>query len=233
MEESFSAALDELKSMVTDTGFLSRPFVAVFPVSGAAVSTVGDLLGSETLSASDDTAARLDELQFDLNEGPCWDALRTLRPVLVPDVAAHPAWPAFSAAVLAEDVASIFAFPLEYGGLRIGAVDLYSHSPMKLDYQQTRQAGALAGEVSRQVLRRALENIGVDSDAQPAAFSRRVIHQATGMVLAQLDLSPDDAHLVLQGHAFAAGRTVIEVAEDVVARRLDFSRQSTGIEASE
>ena len=55
----------------------SEPFVAFLPVTGAAVSTLGDVLGSETLSASDAHAARLDEVQFDLGEGPCWDALRS------------------------------------------------------------------------------------------------------------------------------------------------------------
>ena len=49
----------------------------VFPVTGSAVSTVGGFLGSETVAASDEYAARLDELQFDLGEGPCWDAVRS------------------------------------------------------------------------------------------------------------------------------------------------------------
>lgn len=30
------------------------------------------------------TAARIDEVQFDLGEGPCWNAVATGRPVLLP-----------------------------------------------------------------------------------------------------------------------------------------------------
>jgi hypothetical protein len=37
--------------------------------------------------------------------------------------------------------------------------------------------------------------------------SRREIHQATGMVLAQLNIAVDDAALLLRAHAFASGRT--------------------------
>ena len=57
-------------------------------------------LVSETLSASDKQAARLDELQFDLGEGPCWDALRLVEPVLEPDLR-NPvrSWPAFTDAI--------------------------------------------------------------------------------------------------------------------------------------
>ncbi|MCU1414843.1 MAG: transcriptional regulator, partial [Microbacteriaceae bacterium] len=46
---------------------------------------------------------------------------------------------------------------------------------------------------------------------------------ATGMVIAQLDISADDALLLLRAHAFSSGRSVREVSADVVSRRLVFS----------
>jgi hypothetical protein len=233
MGEIFSAAMNDLRSSTTPPQRLSDPFVSVFPVSGAAVSTLGEFLGSRTISASNRTAARLDELQFDLSEGPCWDAMRTARPVLVPDAAAPSTWPAFSRAMVAEDVGAIFAFPLRVGLLQIGAVDLYSHLPLRLDAQQAREAGEMAGEVGRRVLLHALDGIGLDEEMPADGFSRRLIHQATGMVLAQLDLNADDARLVIQGHAFAADRPMMEIARDIIEGRLDFTRQSIGIEASE
>ncbi|WP_375372628.1 ANTAR domain-containing protein [Clavibacter capsici] len=49
------------------------------------------------------------------------------------------------------------------------------------------------------------------------------MHQATGMVIAQMGLSAADALLVLRGHAFATNRSVRDVANDVVERRLDFT----------
>jgi len=48
----------------------------------------------------------------------------------------------------------------------------------------------------------------------------RTIHQATGMVVAQLGVSAREAYVRLQGHAFANGTLLGEVAEEVVARRL-------------
>ncbi len=43
------------------------------------------------------------------------------------------------------------------------------------------------------------------------------------MILVQAGVTIDDASLLLRAHAFAAGRTVLEVATDVVDRLIDFS----------
>jgi hypothetical protein len=206
-------------------------FVQVFPVTGAAVSTVGGFLGSETVAASDEYAARLDELQFDLGEGPCWDAVRSGAAVLHPDVLATgpSAWPAFAAAISVAEVSSLFAFPLIVGPLRFGAIDLYSRAPVALDDDQTEQAGMMAEVVGRLILRRALTSIG-EPDGAGNGYSRRLVHQATGMVLAQIGLSAEDARLVIQGHAFAADRSMMDVAQDVIDGRLRFRREGTRIE---
>ena len=65
--------------------------------------------------------------------------------------------------------------------------------------------------------------VGEADTATRKAFSRREIHQATGMILAQLELSATDALLLLRGYAFSNGRSVRSVAHDVVARKIDFS----------
>jgi AmiR/NasT family two-component response regulator len=56
------------------------------------------------------------------------------------------------------------------------------------------------------------------------AARRTVVYQATGLVLAQLGLSPEAALATLRGRAYAAGRPLGEVSADVVARRLRFDR---------
>lgn len=214
---------------------MAAPFLRVLPVSGAAVSTVGEVLGSETLSASDDEALHVDELQFDLGEGPCWDAMRTARSVLQSDIRSAEAearWPSFTKAVSSRDVASIFAFPLAVGPLRFGAVDLYSRQPLTLDSRQTRQASTLASVVGRHVLRHALADLEQLDIERMSPHSRRRVHQATGMVLAQLGISPEDARLVLEGHAFAAGSSMMEVADQVLSGQLSFTQDSGAIEVA-
>lgn len=229
----YATAMAELEAAGDAPERLYEPFLDLLPVSGASVATIGDFLGSETLAASDEQAARLDEVQFDLGEGPCWDAMRTATPVSDPDVRGRRSspWPAFTAAIREEDIGAIFAFPLALGPLRFGAIDLYSVEPHKLNSTQTRQATAMAEVVGRHVLRKALTAVGSDAP-QGGMFSRRVIHQATGMVLAQLGLAPDDALLVIQGHAFASNLPMMAIAQSIVDDELNFSLQATGIEAS-
>jgi hypothetical protein len=52
-------------------------------------------------------------------------------------------------------------------------------------------------------------------------------------VLAQLDISAEDARLLIQGHAFARNSSMREIAEEILERRLDFTNQSDGFESSD
>ncbi len=207
---------------------LCGPLVAAIGMTGAAVSTLGDPLGSETVCASDERAARLDEIQLDLGEGPCWEAMTTRRPVLEPDVQGSGAttWPLARHAMHATGLGAVFAFPLVVAGLSLGAVDLYSRVPRDISDREVTDATALTRIVARQVLRRALlasEGPQEEDGAWAGRYSRREVHQATGMVVAQTGLPAADALLVLRGHAFATGRPLRDVAEDVLGRVLDFT----------
>ncbi|MEB0306296.1 GAF and ANTAR domain-containing protein [Cryobacterium sp. 10I1] len=239
MPDLFAVAADALNALTGQEARLYEPLLAALPVDGASVSTFGDILAAEKISASDAQSFRLDELQFDLGEGPCWDALQTAAPVLEPDIRKRPnrTWPAFSEAILADDLGAVFAFPLILGPLRIGAIDLYTNRPYRLSSQSVQQISSLATVVSRLVLSRAirLSHTEIENETDSATrqkFSRREIHQATGMVLAQLRIPAADALLVMQGHAFAAGRSMAEIAAEIIDRRLSFAVIESQIEGS-
>ena len=203
---------------------LADPFLTLLPVEGVAVSVLRGPIGQWTVSASDDTAGWLDELQFSLGEGPCWDAMDADAPVSAPDLRSgvDARWPAFIDAVNTETrVAALHAFPLVLGSLEIGAVDVYSTAPGELSESQIADGSALATIATWQVLRTMLDRERLED--VPIAASRREVHQATGMVLVQLGVTAKDAELIIRAHAFATGRTVVQVAAEVVARQLDFS----------
>jgi hypothetical protein len=211
---------------------LAVPFLTVLPVTGAAISVLSASIGQGTIAATDATAVRLDELQFDLGEGPCWEALATRAPVIEPNIrqTGESAWPFFSEALLGDSatdaVGAMYAFPLAIGALDIGAIDLWSVTSGDLSERHVADASALATLASWQVLRRVLGE-GTEADAPgrpaPSFVSRREIHQATGMLIAQLEISAEDAALLLRAHAFSTDRPVAEIAADVVARRIDFT----------
>ena len=231
MDDAFERAL---RSAEIPDDELSRPFALALQMGGVSISTFGELCPSETVSATDEVATRIDEIQLDLSEGPCWTALATDAPVLETDLVQRPnaAWPAFNDAVRSEPVGAVFAFPVAFGPFPLGAIDVYVPEPATIEDDTVRQAMTLASAVSRRVLRRALRSIADEDEAllDRSPSSRRVVHQATGVVLAQLDISPEDAYLLLQGHAFARRTTMRRVAEEILDGTVRFEKRGDLIE---
>jgi ANTAR domain len=228
--QRFASAAAALSSALDRNSSLCAPFLGVLPIDGAGISTLGAPFGSGTVCASDPMVAHLDEVQMDLGEGPCWQAQVTRRPVLSSDIrdASTDDWPVFAEAIRDWEVGALYAFPLIIGPLSIGAIDLYSVRTGQLNDEQVADATDLAAIAARQVLRRALsarESHARDVESEnDTAYSRRVVDQATGMVLAQLGVPATEALLILRGHAFAHGRSVREIAAEIVDRKLDLAQ---------
>lgn len=205
---------------------LCHPFLAGVAVSGASVAVFDGAGLQSTVCSSDSVSARLDELQFELGEGPEWSVLQTGIPVLVSDVRSDPCgdWPVFAASAQALAVRAVFTFPLFMGAVTVGVVNLYRRSPGGLTPEQIATATSLASSVADVAARHATEDArndaSVESVLSPAL--RREVHQATGMILVQLDVSATVAYSRLRAFAFSAGRSVQDVAHDVVARQLNF-----------
>ncbi|WP_267420650.1 MULTISPECIES: GAF and ANTAR domain-containing protein [unclassified Curtobacterium] len=233
MDDAVKRAFRAIRSFDVPDDELGESFRQAMPLGSVSVSSFGVLGTNETISASDDTALRVDEIQLDLTEGPCWAALSRRNPVLEGDIVQHPnsAWPAFNEAVLEVPVRAVFAFPIVFGPFPLGAVDLYAPEPTDLEHDRVEIASALATAMGRRVLRRAVQAVE-DEDAlvDRNPFSRRVVHQATGVVLAQLDITPDDATLLIQGHAFARKTSMRQVAEEIISGAVRFEKHGGLIE---
>jgi hypothetical protein len=204
-------------------GHLASPFLQLLPVTGVAISVFDQHRRAALIEATDATSARLEELQFDLSEGPSVDSFTTAAFVSIPDLAAADRWPAFlqSAAELA--VGAVFVFPLLLGAACTGTVTCYRSVPGALDVENAKIA-ALCRAIAGPAFRRAIVLADSETpDDQAPIESRREIHQATGMVLTQLDISATDALSRLRAYAFSSGYTVQEIAHDVVSRRLNFA----------
>lgn len=225
-DEEFITAIAALHG-ADDADDLCAPFLAALPITGVAISTLGEPFGSETVCATDPAAARLDEIQIDLGEGPCWDAVRTGRPVLEPDVRASTSdrYPVALLAMQDAGIGAVFAFPLRVGSIDVGAVDLYDRDPATLADADVQDAIALSDAVARQVLHRALarHDDSGEQDVVVSHYSRREVYQASGMLAAQAGVGAADALLLLRAHAYARGRTVRGLADEVLARTVDFA----------
>jgi hypothetical protein len=205
---------------------LSTLFVERLPISGASVCVrMGDREQS-TISVSDSMAAEIDELQYVLGEGPHWDALRSGRPVSAPNLRARDdgKWPMLSAALADFNLGALFAYPLRMGAVTVGVADLYRRESGAFDEHDSATAMSLARETAPRALQTATTLARAEAPAKPglAAELRREVHQATGMILVQLDIDATEAFLRLKAYSFSSGISIQEVAKDVVQRRLNF-----------
>ena len=163
----------------------------------------------------------LEERQVELGEGPAVDAARTGEPSvhLRLDHTALGRWPAYAPLALDAGVGSVLAWPLSVVALRIGALAMY-RSPGALEAGALDAAKAWA-EAAVVIL---LDLQAADRDGSGALSSsvgyNAEIHQATGFVSVTAAVGLDDALVMLRAHAFSSGRTLLQVARDVLADRL-------------
>jgi hypothetical protein len=185
----------------------------------------GDALRGSACT-TDEVSAVIERLQFDLGEGPCVDAHQQGQPVLEPDLAepATPRWLAFAGPAVEAGARAVFAFPLRVGAIRLGSLDLYYDQPGSLS--DTEHADALVmADITAQAL------LAMQAGAPPGMLAaeleagsdlRDVVHQASGMVAAQLEVDVGQALVRLRAYAFGNDRHLVDVARDVVARGLRF-----------
>ncbi|WP_377322786.1 GAF and ANTAR domain-containing protein [Pimelobacter simplex] len=201
--------------------------------------TLMNAAGHQTvIGTSGAVASRLEEIQFDLGEGPNFDASRTNRTVGSDNLHDElkdgmlPRWPAFAPAALTAGISAVTAVPLSVHGVRLGSLSMYRSSPGRLDEYQRATAHAYGG-AAVVVLLHLQERISISSpdlahdsldglhpDLGAPVTYRAEIHQATGFLSVKASVGMSEAMLLLRAHAFAADRSLLEVARDVLAGRL-------------
>lgn len=209
---------------------LCEAFVDTLPVAGASISVVTESGSHSVVAASDELAAALEAWQFEAGVGPHWEALRTERPAFLYDVAdvlQREEWLRGAAHAVPAGAGALYAFPLQLGAAVVGVADLYSSTPVG---GWSGETIARAVEVALSVTIPSVRLATRSADAVRSSVGggavelRREVHQATGMVMVQLDCSASDALLRLRGQAFVSGVPLEELARDVIARRINFAR---------
>ncbi|WP_246486848.1 GAF domain-containing protein [Kribbella qitaiheensis] len=197
---------------------------AALPVTGVGLVWMTNTGPGSMLAATDGPARVLEELQFTLGEGPCVESSTTGRPVLHPDLERTGAarWPGFTAGALEAGVRAVFAFPLQVGGIRVGVLDLYRDQTGVLGDAEVTEALAFADAATTILLHLQADAEELHPLLAEAIGYRTVVHQATGMIAAQLDAGLAEALVMLRARSYALERPVTDVAVDVVARRLRF-----------
>jgi len=175
--------------------------------------SIGSDLGTE----------QLEDLQFLLGEGPCLDSLAARRPVLIPelDEPATRRWPGYIPAVHELGIRAVFAFPLQVGAVRLGALDVFRSSAGPLSAAELR-AALIFAEAATTLLLNGQENAvdGTAGGLEDQFAHGAEVYQAQGMVMAQLGVSLIEALTRIRAYTFAENRPLHDVATDIVHGRL-------------
>jgi transcriptional regulator with GAF, ATPase, and Fis domain len=205
----------------TFTRRLCQALAEISDMDGASMS-IGDAVAIRSvLHATDELAARIEEVQDAVCEGPSLAAYHLGTPVHADAAALDQRWPMFAQMVAPAPLARVLAVPVRPTGDVIGVLTLYGREPdpaaLALDELQF-LANAIGSAVVGAIQR--VEEQALWSD-------RDLVSQATGMVIAQLGLDPADALAVMRAHAFAHSTTLADISTRLTERRLDFSRDVT------
>lgn len=202
----------------------------VTQMTGAGIMLMSGDVPLGSVCTTDGVSETIEQLQYALGEGPCVDAYHQDRPVLEPDLVdpSTPRWPAFAGPAIDAGVRAVFGFPLQVGAARLGALNLYRDRPGPLTDDQHADA-LVAADIAAQAI------LSLQADAQPGQVATELeasadfqyeVHQAAGMVAAQLDTTVTLALIRLRAYAFGNDESLSDVAADVVARKLRFDAAS-------
>lgn len=198
----------------------------ILGAQGAWITVLDGTASRLPLSTTDKLAAGLEDLQDVVGQGPSLSAYQqgtafTMTVRDQPDAR----WPEFSRAAWHRlgTVLRIDAYPMRPSDDTFGVLSMYFTTAEPLESSDAAQF--LADAVGAALLRDPLP--AEESGADKGIWSARAqLHQATGMVIAQLHIPPDDALAILRAHAYAHDTTLAEIARQVVNRQLDFRGDS-------
>jgi GAF domain-containing protein len=220
MTDQFAAVARSLRSEPSELETLARAIrVAVEVVAGcdyAGITLVRHRSRIETPAATSDVARRSDQLQLELDEGPCLDVLRETEAISSPDLVHDRRWPLWAPRVAHElGVRSIMCFRLFTTKESLGALNLYSQRTAAFDVRDHATGLAFAAHLAVAVA----ASRDIDGQGQ-AMVNRTTIGQAEGMLMERYSLTPEQAFTFLKRISQDSNTKLADVAIEFVRSRV-------------
>ena len=177
--------------------------------------------GPDTAIATSGAARRVDRSQYDARTGgPCLEAYRRQQILRIDSTASDRRWPEFSRAAAAEGLGSTLSIPLVVSGDGLGALNIYCHHEYGFPAADERLAAQLGSCASVALVnaRTYWRAARLADQLQQALYTRGIVEQATGILIAQRRCSAEHAHHLLTAAAQHNRLTLTEVATDLVQR---------------
>ena len=172
-----------------------------------------------TRAASDQLVTVLDQLQYDLGEGPCVHAIHQEPVTRIEHADRERRWPRFMVPAVSHGLRSQLGLRLYAERETLGSLNLYSTSVDVIDPDVQPMAELFAAHASI-----ALGRARRDEDLSAALLTRKVIGQAIGILMERYDLDEDEAFAYLARVSSRSNVKLRDVAKEVVDQRNDATR---------
>jgi GAF domain-containing protein len=176
-----------------------------------------------TAACSDPVAAKVDAVQYDLDDGPCLHAMRAGVVVRIDDTAdddtANGArWPEFERRAAAQGIRSCLALPLESEGSRVGALNLYARDASAFGPSEAQRAAHFAESASSAltIAIRLASYAALVEQLRSSLVSRTVIDQALGIVMARESCTHAHAMSILRSASQRSNVKLRDIASAIV-----------------
>lgn len=200
-------------SLITSTARESVP-----GASGSGVTLIDPMGRQTTSAASDPVVEQVDQLQYDLGEGPCLTSWATTSVIRMDDVASETRWPQWTTAVQSLPLRSCVSAPLGTGTTVLGAMKIYSPEPAVFDQRSERLLQLLAAQAAILVANVQAGRSGqrMSENLSSALHSRDIISTAAGILMAREGLTLEEAQSVLMVTARRDGLPLTDVAQKTI-----------------
>ena len=181
----------------------------------AAITIVHRRHHLETAAATDDLVRRGDQLQYELNEGPCLDSLQEEQTTSSTDLAYEKRWPTWGPRVVEElGVRSMLCFQLFTDSDSLGALNMYSERVNAFDADSQAVGLTLAAQIAV-----ALHATRQSETQAQSIVTRTVTGQAQGILMERYDLTSDRAFEFLRRVSQNTNTKLVDVASQLVRER--------------
>lgn len=181
-------------------------------------ASVGVSVLGRCFDASDDVAHDLETDQFVLGEGPIGDVVDVGQPIQVCDVDHAHYWPEFDKHLAECSMRAVFSMPLRTTLQVYGALTVYRLAPGDPGAQQVNRLLGAARKISLALERHLTAGI-VEHGVGCGVHRADRLYRAIGMVIGDLGLPSDEASSRIRSHAYAIGRPLDEVIDDLLGRQ--------------
>jgi transcriptional regulator with GAF, ATPase, and Fis domain len=180
------------------------------------IAIVGSDRTITTALATDPLVVRGDELQYELGQGPCLDAIWHHETVVISDLAAERRWPTWAPRLAAElEVTSMLCVQLFTSSTIVGALNLYSRDLDAFDHSDVDTATVLAAHIAV-----AVADTQKADQLRLSATSRSTIGQAQGILMERYRLNDTQAFLALRRVSQDNNIKLVNVAQKLVQTRV-------------